>query len=115
MLEVDITVHEVKDNGSLKELHKANGGDWGGTKVDTLFTSLLADIVGKDVMETFSSENKYDFLDLLRDFETKKRIISPELDEKVTFNIPVSLSETFCEKNPGSNIKDVTSKSKHKT
>lgn len=66
-------------------------------------------------METFSSENKYDFLDLLRDFETKKRTISPELNEKVTFNIPSSLSETVCVKNPGSNIKDVTSKSKHKT
>lgn len=112
---VDITVHEVRDNGSLKELHKANGGDWGGTKVDALFTSLLADIFGKDVMETFSSENKYDFLDLLRDFETKKRTISPELNEKVTFNIPSSLSETVCVKNPGSNIKDVTSKSKYKT
>lgn len=66
-------------------------------------------------METFRTENKYDFLDLLRDFETKKRIISPELNEKVTFNIPSSLSETVCVKNPGSNIKDVTSKSKHNT
>lgn len=75
----------------------------------------MADIVGKDVIETFSFENKYDFLDLLRDFETKKRIISPEQTEKVTFNIPNSLSETFCEKNPGSNIKDVASKSKYKT
>lgn len=66
-------------------------------------------------MDTFSFEHKYDFLDLLRDFETKKRIISPEQAEKVTFNIPNSLSETFRLKNPGSNIKDVTSKSKHET
>lgn len=49
---MDITVHEVQDKGTLKELHKANGGDWSGTKVDASFISLLADIVGNDVMET---------------------------------------------------------------
>lgn len=101
---IDITVHEVKDDGSVKELHKANGGDWGGTKVDALFTSLLIDIVGKDVMETFISKNKYDFLHLMRDFEVKKRTINPELDDIVTFSVPVSLSD-FREKNPGCNSK----------
>lgn len=110
---IDITVHEVKDDGSVKELHKANGGDWGGTKVDALFTSLLIDIVGKDVMETFSSIHKYDFLLMLRDFEVKKRTINPKLDDIVTFTVPVSLSDTFCEKNPGYSITDVALKSKY--
>lgn len=35
-----ITVHVVQENGTLKELHKANGGDWGGTKDDKSFISL---------------------------------------------------------------------------
>ena len=30
---VDITVHEVQTNGTLKELDKASGGAWGGTRV----------------------------------------------------------------------------------
>nr|XP_034302783.1 heat shock 70 kDa protein 12A-like [Crassostrea gigas] len=111
---VDITVHEVRDNGSVKELHKANGGDWGGTKVDASFKSLLVDIVGKDVMETFISKNKYDFFHLLRNFEVKKRTINPELNDRVTFTIPVSLSETFSEKNPGSIITDAALHSKYK-
>lgn len=98
----------------MKELHKANGGDWGGTKVDALFTSLLADTVGKDVMAAFISENKYDFLHLLRNFEIKKRTISPELDGIVTFTVPVSLADTYREKNPGCNITDVALKSKYK-
>lgn len=110
---IDITVHEVKDNGSVKELHKANGGDWGGTKVDALFTSLLVDIVGKGVMETFSSVHKYDFLLMLRDFEVKKRTINSKLDDIVTFTVPVSLSDTFREKNPECNITDVALKSKY--
>uniref|UniRef100_A0A8W8L4G0 Heat shock 70 kDa protein 12A n=1 Tax=Magallana gigas TaxID=29159 RepID=A0A8W8L4G0_MAGGI len=111
---VDITVHEVRDNGSVKELHKANGGDWGGTKVDASFKGLLVDIVGKDVMETFISKNKYDFLHLMRDFEVKKSTINPELNDKVTFTIPVSLSDTFSEKNPGSIISDAVLNSKYK-
>lgn len=112
---IDITVHEVKDDGSVKELHKANGGDWGGTKVDASFISLLADIVGYAVLETFISENKYDFFHLLRDFEVKKRTIRPGLNDKVTFTIPVSLSETYSEKNQGSKIADVALKSKYKS
>ncbi|XP_052696765.1 heat shock 70 kDa protein 12B-like [Crassostrea angulata] len=110
---IDITVHEVQDNGTLKELHKANGGDWGGTKVDASFTSLLADIVGNDVMKAFSSIHKYDFLEFLREFEVKKRTITPELTDKVTFKIPIKLLETFCNTNPGSDIKTaITSKPK---
>eukprot|EP00105_Crassostrea_gigas_P037535 XP_019921683.1 PREDICTED: heat shock 70 kDa protein 12A-like [Crassostrea gigas] len=112
---IDIVVHEVKDDGFVKELHKANGGDWGGTKVDALFTCLLADIVGKEVMETFRSIHKYDFINLLRNFEVKKRTISPTCHDIVTFTVPVSLSDTFSEKNPGCNITDAASKSKFKS
>ena len=31
---IDITVHEVQQDGHLKELHHANGGAWGGIFVD---------------------------------------------------------------------------------
>ncbi|XP_078325401.1 heat shock 70 kDa protein 12A-like [Crassostrea virginica] len=101
---VDITVHEVQDNGTLKELHKANGGNWGGTKVDSSFRSLLASIVGNDVIEAFTTDHKYDYLELLRDFEMKKRTIQPNLTDKITFKVPMNLLETFREVNPGSNI-----------
>lgn len=64
-------------------------------------------------METFRSDKKYDFLYLMRNFETKKRTISPERSEKMIINIPISLSETFSIKNPGSNINEVTLNSKY--
>ena len=44
---MDITIHEVMVGGHLKELHKATGGDWGGTQVDEAFNQLLVNIVGK--------------------------------------------------------------------
>ena len=100
-------MHEVQDNGTLKELHKANGGNWGGTMVDSFFRSLLASIVGNDVIEAFTTAHKYDYLELLRDFEIKKRTIHPHLAEKVTFKVPINLLETFREVNPGKNIKAV--------
>lgn len=65
-------------------------------------------------MEEFSSDNKYDFLDLMRDFEIKKRTISPDLNDKVTIKVPISLSETFRKKNPGINITDVTLNSEYR-
>lgn len=104
----------MKDDGSIKELYKATGCDWGGKNVDASFISVLADIVGKDVMENFSVINDYDFLDLLKDFEMKKRTISPDLNESVTFKVPKSLPETFSERNPRSKISDVILNSKYK-
>lgn len=49
----------------------------------------------------------------MRNFEIKKRTISPERSEKMIINIPISLSETFSIKNPGSNINEVTLNSKY--
>lgn len=98
----------------MNELHKANGGDWGGTKVDASFINLLADIVGQDVMEAFTSDNKYDFLSLLNIFEAKKRTINPNLIDQITLTIPMSLQEVFCNKKPNDSIKAKISESKYK-
>ena len=37
----DITVHEVMEDGNVREVYKANGGPWGGTKINDAFVSLL--------------------------------------------------------------------------
>ena len=107
---IDITVHVVQNNGNLREIHKANGGDWGGTKVDEAFRALLCDIVGEKVMGDFCKNNKYDMLELFRDFEVKKRTITPETKDKMTFKVPISLNETFQKYNKKKNIKDVLPK-----
>jgi hypothetical protein len=50
---VDITVHEVMEDAKLKELHKASGGAWGGTKVDEAFRQFIIKLVGKELLLSY--------------------------------------------------------------
>ncbi|KAH3788759.1 hypothetical protein DPMN_166907, partial [Dreissena polymorpha] len=70
---IDITVHEVSFGGKLKELFKATGRAWGGTMVDKAFLDFLVNLIGKDVLQRFKDDHMEDYIDLLRDFELKKR------------------------------------------
>ncbi|XP_053389262.1 heat shock 70 kDa protein 12A-like [Mercenaria mercenaria] len=91
----DITVHERQPDGGLKELHKASGGAWGGTKVDEEFYKLLLKIIGGPVYQKFIDENKSDHLDLQRELETKKRTITPNSSGKITIKVPVAIVQTY--------------------
>ncbi|XP_052225821.1 heat shock 70 kDa protein 12A-like isoform X2 [Dreissena polymorpha] len=90
---IDITVHEVCFGGKLKELFKATGGAWGGTMVDKAFLDFLADLIGKDVLQRFKDDHMEDFLDLLRDFEIKKRATNSSSEGLVTIKLPLVLIE----------------------
>ena len=57
---VDITIHETQRDHTVRELFKANGGPWGGTKIDEAFINFLTDITGPDVMEIFQRFIIYD-------------------------------------------------------
>ena len=94
---VDITVHEVSRDSTMKELYKANGGPWGGTNIDDAFTAFLREVTGQEVFQEFITRHRDDYIDLLREFEVKKRTITPEMDQKVTFKLPISLHEVFRE------------------
>ncbi|XP_033742404.1 heat shock 70 kDa protein 12B-like [Pecten maximus] len=103
---VDITVHKVEEGLQLKEVHMANGGDWGGTMVDTEFENLLANILGQDVFDKFKRQHVSDLLELQRSFETKKRCIHSASDSKITFTLPCSLLDIFEESNKGKSVED---------
>lgn len=92
---IDIVVHEVQRNGNLKEIKKASGGNWGGTMVDKEFQNFLENILGKNVMEKFKRDQKYDYLDIFREFEVTKRTITSQTTKNVTFRYPASLSEIY--------------------
>jgi hypothetical protein len=79
------------DDGSLKEIHKASGGAWGGNEVDKSYLQLLENIVQAEAMDKFKREEMTDYFDLLRDFETKKRSITRDNEGKITFKLPLSL------------------------
>ena len=65
-------------------------------------------------MDSFESYHKCDYLDLLRDFEVKKRTITQDLTDKVTFKIPINLNETFRKMHQIEIRSIVDSKSKYK-
>ncbi|XP_052764771.1 heat shock 70 kDa protein 12A-like [Mya arenaria] len=89
---VDIAVQEVAENGSMKNIYKASGGDWGGTKVDEAFVQFLEDMLGKESIDEFRRSNMEDYLYLIRDFEVKKRNIDPtKSDKPVVFRISAML------------------------
>lgn len=90
---VDVTVQEVLPDHTLKELHKASGGAWGGTKIDEAFLQLIISIVGAPVFQQFKEKYPKDYLELVQSFETKKRAVNTS--SKETFRIPVSLVELF--------------------
>ncbi|XP_062592663.1 heat shock 70 kDa protein 12A-like [Saccostrea cucullata] len=95
---VDITVHEmIDDEGHVRELYKASGGNWGGTSVDEELLQLYEKIVGKDVMAEFKYKYPEDALEMARELETKKRSFSSNVD-RVSFPLPLSMMQLFKKK-----------------
>lgn len=92
---VDVTIHEVLEGNNLRELHKATGGGWGGNVVNKRFMSFIEELVGKTVFQQFLRDHRGDYLELLSDFETKKRQSSPSDSETVTIRLPTALQDVF--------------------
>ena len=95
---VDMTAHEVLEGNRLKELHRAMGNDCGGNKVNENFLNFLSEFLGKDDFERFSIEHKDDYVELLDDFESKKRYHDPEKLKRTTLRIPTNLGKLLTKK-----------------
>lgn len=87
---VDITAHEVRSDKSLKEIHRATGGPWGGIKVDDAFQEYLLELFG---FETFTSLAKNEVIELERSFESFKRKVGTG-NTVYYMQIPLSLRQS---------------------
>lgn len=87
----DITIHEKVIDGRLRELHYATGGACGGTAVDAVFESRLANILGENVMNTLRTQEPQVYLDIFRGFESIKRKLYP--DSTDTYGILFAVGE----------------------
>ncbi|KAL4230277.1 hypothetical protein ACF0H5_010662 [Mactra antiquata] len=96
---VDMTIHRVLENDTLQELDKANGGDWGGVKVDKKYLAFLKDVFGPDAVEVVEKFHPEDFWSLMDNFELKKQAIEPNGSRQVTFVIPDSLRVAYTDLN----------------
>ncbi|KAK3099348.1 hypothetical protein FSP39_003120 [Pinctada imbricata] len=109
----DITVHQRSGDGRLKEIRPASGGPWGGKSVDDTFLQFLYDLVGKDVIKTLKEENMDDYLELMREFETKKRSVTVAKQGKISMTFPVTISD-LVKKSPRGSMEAAISASKFK-
>lgn len=95
----DITVHKQTKDGTLEELYPATGGPLGGISVDGEFEKLLEIIAGTNILKSFAERSMEDYLNMLRDFEAKKRDSSEQ--KWIRIVIPLKLDKYIKEKIPG--------------
>lgn len=112
---MDITVHEVQQNGQLKELYQSSSGDCGGTSVDKAFKNALTGIVTERMLKDYSKKYPDDYLSLLKNFEaTKRRCRKGQNYHPVCIlNLPFSFIEE-CLETLGTDLKTLISNSKFK-
>ncbi|XP_062608875.1 heat shock 70 kDa protein 12A-like [Saccostrea cucullata] len=84
----------IDDEGHVRELYKASGGDWGGTSVNKEMEKFYEKIVGKNVVDEFKKDKLESALEMTRDFEMKKRafISSPK---NVQLKMPQTMRNMF--------------------
>ncbi|XP_025095769.1 heat shock 70 kDa protein 12A-like isoform X2 [Pomacea canaliculata] len=92
---VDITVHELKDTGQLVELHRATGGPHGSTGVDEEFIALLCSIFGHDFVDNYKRNFPVGWVNLLTDFESRKRTASPLKTTSFNISLPFTFISEF--------------------
>ncbi|XP_071180502.1 heat shock 70 kDa protein 12B-like [Mytilus edulis] len=102
----DITVHEKINNGRLKEIYFASGSKCGGTSVDAEFFNLMEKITNPAIMNALKGEHLANYLDLSREFETKKRSIKPNTTGRINMKIPNALN-LVCKEQLGQTLKSV--------
>ena len=85
----------MTSTGSLKEVHAASGGGWGGILVDEAFKDLLCEIIGKERYIKFMKQETDDWIDIWRAFEVKKKTIEPKTTTKINMKLPLSLIEFY--------------------
>lgn len=79
------------DDGSLEEMREASGGPWGGKSVDDEFEMYIEQIIGTESMQELKTAAFDDYLELMRNFEMKKRSVKPEKEGNIHLSVPLGL------------------------
>ncbi|WAR14077.1 HS12A-like protein [Mya arenaria] len=93
----DISVHQRKPDGTLKEIHKASGGPWGGIYVDENYMKMLNGLFGEEALIDLRKYKTSDYFDVTREFELKKRSFDTDKTKHIIIRISASLWD-FAEK-----------------
>ncbi|CAG2209094.1 unnamed protein product [Mytilus edulis] len=91
----DITVHEVTGQNTLKEIHQACGGHYGGTTVNAEFYKFLTTLLSGPVIKEIRDKHPSEYFDFMTAFEHKKTSFSVDEKSMITLRIPVVWMEVF--------------------
>jgi len=70
---LDVTAHESLAGGTIREIYKVTGGANGAIYVDRNFVSLLENLYGQPALNNFRLRYPKDWLELMNNFEEKKK------------------------------------------
>ena len=84
-------------NGNIKEISQVTGGPYGGTKVDEEFVSLLQKFFGTSVVKTFRDSYPGEWLEMMNEFEMKKRGRRAFEGEATRLRLPRSFTELIAD------------------
>ncbi|WAR14071.1 HS12A-like protein [Mya arenaria] len=101
----DISVHERKPDGTLKEIHKASGGPWGGIYVDENYMKMLNKLFGETALTDLRNTEMNDYFDVTREFEHKKRSFDTDKTKQIIVRISASLRD-LAEKNSSKSLEE---------
>lgn len=102
---VDITAHEVREDGHVGELIKATGGNWGSTTVDEEYLVFLKKFIGETATTLINLKTPEAFFKASREFEKVKPKINPESGKKVRVRLPYHIREAYKKAHPGKKLK----------
>ena len=94
---LDVTAHEILKNWDIKEIHQVSGGPFGGTKVNEEFVSLLERFFGTALVGTFRENYPAEWLEMMNEFEMKKRGRRAHEGETTRIRIPRTFTALISE------------------
>ncbi|XP_062604363.1 heat shock 70 kDa protein 12A-like [Saccostrea cucullata] len=99
-LRVNVIGHVVDFNGKTEQIYALQISDCGGLRVDDEFDALLKHFFGQTLMKELKDNYQPAYIDLVRDFENKKRIAEEDIDAaaSITLRIPFILNQLIAKK-----------------
>ena len=88
-------MHEATNDGMVQEVVSASGGPWGGICADKQYTQILAEVFGTDFMNRLKLDHPNTWLNMLIDFETKKRGAKPGRTAGISMTISFQFAKLF--------------------
>ena len=91
---VDMCVHEILDEGQIRELYRATGCDAGGCSVNQEFLLLFKNIFGASTIDTFRQKYPHQYRELETQIEQKKCSFEQNT-EALTFTLPTEIIAVY--------------------